>query len=64
MSREDLEAVVRWVVDLRDRESPGGVSLGRSGPVSEGFIAWVVGLGLLGVVMYLLGERAPGGDHE
>jgi ubiquinol-cytochrome c reductase cytochrome c subunit len=50
------------VVGLRDRESPGGVSVGRSGPVSEGFVAWLVGLGLLGIVMYLLGEKAS--DRE
>ena len=58
LSQEELEAVTRWVVELRDRESPGGVSIGRSGPVSEGFIAWLVGMGLLGIVMYLLGDKA------
>lgn len=62
MDQADLEAVTAWVMDLRDRESPGGLSVGRSGPVSEGFIAWLVGLGLLGIVMYLLGEKA--GDTE
>lgn len=58
LDQEDLEAVTAWVVGLRDRDSPGGVSIGRSGPVSEGFIAWLVGMGLLGIVMYLLGEKA------
>lgn len=62
LTDEDLDAVVKWVVNLRARESPGGLSVGRSGPVSEGFIAWLVGLGFLGVVMYLLGEKA--GDKE
>lgn len=54
---EDMEAVVAWVMNLRQREAPGGAQIGRSGPVSEGFVAWIVGLGLLGIVMYLLGER-------
>ena len=62
VDEEDLKAVTAWVMDLRDRETPGGISVGRSGPVSEGFIAWLVGLGLLGIVMYLLGEKA--GDTE
>jgi ubiquinol-cytochrome c reductase cytochrome c subunit len=62
LGEEDLEAVTAWVMELRDRESPGGISVGRSGPVSEGFIAWLVGLGLLDIVMYLLGEKA--GDTE
>ncbi len=58
MPEEELEAVTAWVMELRDRESPGGISVGRSGPVSEGFIAWLVGMGLLGIVMYLLGDKA------
>lgn len=58
LDHEDLEAVTRWVVHLRERAAPGGLSVGRSGPVSEGAVAWVVGMGLLGVVMYLLGERS------
>jgi ubiquinol-cytochrome c reductase cytochrome c subunit len=62
VDEEELKAVTNWVVGLRDRESPGGVSVGRSGPVSEGFVAWLVGLGLLGIVMYLLGEKAS--DRE
>lgn len=67
LDQEDLEAVTAWIVGLRDRPSPGGISVGRSGPVSEGFIAWLVGMGLLGIVMYLLGEKASdteATDHE
>lgn len=60
VSDEDLVAISAWVVDLRDRAAPGGLSIGRSGPVSEGMIAWVVGLGMLGLVMYLLGEKSTG----
>lgn len=61
MSREELLAVTAWVMDLRERERPGGWSFGRSGTVAEGFLAVAVGLGLLTIVMYLLGERAR--DH-
>lgn len=68
LGQEELEAVTAWVMELRDRESPGGVSVGRSGPVWEGFIAWLVGLGLLGIVMYLLGDKArdttEAAEHE
>ena len=63
LTDEDLEAVVAWVVDLRERAAPGGASIGRSGPVSEGLIAWVVGLGLLGIIMYFLGDRTSDADH-
>lgn len=66
--RELLE-VTAWVMDLRERETPGGRSFGPSGTVTEGFIAVVLGLGLLTIVMYLLGEQSrdedvPGIDEE
>ncbi len=69
LTDNELLQVTAWVMHLRERDEPGGWSFGRSGTVSEGFIAVVLGLGLLTVVMYLLGERsrdeeAPGVDEE
>lgn len=61
--QEELEAVTAWVMDLRERAAPGGAQVGRSGPVWEGLLAWVVGLGSLAIVMYVLGHKA-GGDHD
>jgi ubiquinol-cytochrome c reductase cytochrome c subunit len=58
MSEEEVKAVTAWVMDLREREAPGGWSFGRSGTVTEGFLAVLVGLGLLSVIMYLLGDRS------
>ncbi len=57
LPQDDLDAIVAWVGDVTTRSSPGGVAVGRGGPVNEGLIAWVVGIGLLGTVIYLLGER-------
>jgi ubiquinol-cytochrome c reductase cytochrome c subunit len=69
LSHQELLAITAWVMDLREREAPGGWAFGRSGTVSEGFLAVVIGLGLLTIVMYLLGERSrdenvPGVDEE
>lgn len=64
LSDEELEAVVNWVVHLRERATPGGATFGRSGPVTEGFVAWVVGFGLLALVMYLLGEKTSDRPKE
>lgn len=57
LDQQQLEAVVAWVQYLPERDSPGGITVGRSGPVSEGLLGWVIGMGLLGVAVYLLGER-------
>ena len=56
-TQEELDATVAWVINLPERESPGGINVGRSGPVTEGLLAWVIGMGLLGVAVYVLGER-------
>jgi ubiquinol-cytochrome c reductase cytochrome c subunit len=58
LNEEELKAVTAWVQHLPERETPGGWSFGRSGPVVEGLLAFVIGLGGLTVVIYLLGERA------
>ncbi len=51
----DLDALVRYVVFLKHAPDPGGLSLGHEGPVIEGFVAWLLGLGLLLVVVRLIG---------
>lgn len=58
MPPQELESAVRWVIYLRDRPTPGGISVGRTGPVSEGMLAWIVAFGALTIVMYLLGEKS------
>jgi ubiquinol-cytochrome c reductase cytochrome c subunit len=51
----DIAAYVEY---LRDPDDPGGLSLGRIGPVTEGFIALVVGLGGLCVIgAWIVGRR-------
>ena len=42
---EEVDSIVRYVRYLAEPENPGGLSLGRSGRVDEGLVAWVVGIG-------------------
>ena len=44
--QRDQDAIVAYVLFLRNSPSPGGVPLGGFGPVSEGFVAVVIGLSL------------------
>ena len=57
LDQHDLDSVVRYVEYLRERDAPAGIAFGRSGPVSEGLIAWGLGLTSLVLAAYLLGER-------
>jgi ubiquinol-cytochrome c reductase cytochrome c subunit len=55
IDEQDLDALVRYVRTLRDVEDRGGLGLGHVGPVVEGLIGWLVGLGLLVLVARLTG---------
>lgn len=57
LSEHDVDSLVRYILFLRDRPTPGGIAVGRSGPVTEGFVAWVFGLVVLLVAAYFIGER-------
>ena len=50
LTADDVAGIARYVVSLqRDsgtpREDRGGIALGHVGPVAEGFVAWVFGIG-------------------
>jgi ubiquinol-cytochrome c reductase cytochrome c subunit len=62
VDRGDLDDLAAYMTgDLDHPSDPGGWSLGHVGPVAEGAMALVAGLGLLAVVCRLLGEgRDPG----
>ena len=53
----ELDSIVRYVEYLKDPRDRGGLSLGRVGPVPEGFVAWVVGLGALLLAAFWIGTR-------
>ncbi|GAA3665084.1 c-type cytochrome [Nocardioides ginsengisoli] len=44
---EDKKAVIAYLNELNKAPSYSGLTLGSLGPVSEGIIAWIFGLGLL-----------------
>ena len=54
---EHLNSIVRYVMYLQEPEDRGGLGLGHLGPLPEGFVAWVVGLGLLVVAIRWIGTR-------
>lgn len=54
---DDLNSVARYVTYLQEPDDAGGISLGRLGPIPEGMMAWIGGLGTLLVAAYFMGFR-------
>jgi ubiquinol-cytochrome c reductase cytochrome c subunit len=54
---EQLASVVRYVEYLRKPDDRGGLGLGHLGPIPEGFVAWVVGLGAMLVAVRWIGTK-------
>jgi ubiquinol-cytochrome c reductase cytochrome c subunit len=59
-SPEEVDAISRYIVDLRTPDHPGGLSLGGAGPVTEGFVAVLFALGGLVLVLRWITARSPG----
>ncbi len=54
---KQLDSIARYVVYLHKPKDPGGLSLGRIGPIPEGFLIWVFGMGVLLVTVSWIGKR-------
>lgn len=46
--------VIDYIQTLKVQKDPGGAGIGRVGPVSEGLVIWIVGVGLLmGIILWI-----------
>jgi ubiquinol-cytochrome c reductase cytochrome c subunit len=52
-----VASVVRYVEYLRQPEDRGGFGLGHLGPIPEGFVAWVIGLGAMLMAVRWIGTK-------
>jgi ubiquinol-cytochrome c reductase cytochrome c subunit len=51
-------AIIKYIRDLKAMPNPGGAGLGRVGPVSEGVVGWLVGIGVIVLFTMWIGSRA------
>jgi ubiquinol-cytochrome c reductase cytochrome c subunit len=58
LSVEEKKAITRYVRYLMTAAQPGGNDLGRFGPVPEGLVVFLVGIGSLVVLTLWIGNRA------
>lgn len=47
LSSEEKKAIVSYVQNMQDEKDPGGFGIGRTGPVPEGLVAFLVGIVVL-----------------
>jgi len=59
ISDDELDDLVNYVEYLRNPEDPGGLPIGRTGPIPEGFVAWLVGMVALVILVAWIGTRSP-----
>lgn len=59
VSADDLNDLALYVRYLESPEDPGGLPIGRTGPIPEGFVAWLVGIGALLGLVFWIGTRSP-----
>lgn len=58
LTPEEKRAITSYVRFVTQSAQPGGNSLGKFGPVPEGLVVWLVGIGLLVLVTLWIGARA------
>lgn len=47
-------SIIKWIKAAQNEPNLGGASMGRVGPVTEGLLVWILGLGLLiGIAVWL-----------
>jgi len=54
---EQLASIVRYVEYLRKPDDRGGFGLRHLGPIPEGFVAWVIGLGAMLMAVRWIGTK-------
>lgn len=57
--------IIAYVLQTRAEPNPGGLSLGRVGPITEGLVAWLGGLGaLVFAAMWITARRRRTSDTD
>jgi ubiquinol-cytochrome c reductase cytochrome c subunit len=58
LTPEEKRSIINYVQTVSSMEDPGGAGIGRMGPVSEGLVIWVVGIGAMLFGVYWIGTKA------
>ncbi|MGK5171314.1 cytochrome bc1 complex diheme cytochrome c subunit [Geodermatophilus sp. CPCC 205761] len=58
LTPDEKRAIINYVQTIDSQADPGGAGVGRMGPVAEGLVIWVVGIGVLLFGIFWMGTKA------
>ena len=58
LTPEQKRSVINYIQTIHAQADPGGAGIGRIGPVSEGLVIWVVGVGVMLFGIFWMGSKA------
>nr|WP_204332591.1 cytochrome c [Geodermatophilus sabuli] len=58
LTPDEKRAIINYVQTIDNQADPGGAGVGRMGPVAEGLVIWVVGIGVLLFGIFWMGSKA------
>jgi ubiquinol-cytochrome c reductase cytochrome c subunit len=58
LTPDEKRSIINYVQTIREQADPGGAGIGRIGPVGEGLVIWVVGIGALLFGIFWMGSKA------
>jgi ubiquinol-cytochrome c reductase cytochrome c subunit len=58
LTPEEKRSIINYVQTINSQADPGGAGIGRTGPVAEGLVIWLVGIGGLLFGVFWMGSKA------
>jgi quinol---cytochrome-c reductase cytochrome c subunit len=58
LTPDEKRSIINYVQTIKAQADPGGAGVGRVGPVAEGLVIWVVGVGALMFGIFWMGTKA------
>jgi ubiquinol-cytochrome c reductase cytochrome c subunit len=58
LTPQQKRSIINYVQTIKAQADPGGAGIGRIGPVSEGLVIWVVGIGIMMFGVFWIGSKA------
>ncbi len=58
LTPDQKKAIIDYIQTIKSAHDPGGLGIGRIGPVSEGLVVWIVGIGAVVITILWIGAKS------